>query len=153
MSITRPALCMLLVFTLLGAAAPPPRALADDATPADAAEPALWELMEAMGEHLRLVKQLLGKDDGLPEAADRAAAMVELAVAAKAMTPPKIAEMEPGAKRDEAADGYRRAMIGLVRQLLDLETALLDGQKERAFELIDALVESRFKGHLKYKSD
>lgn len=147
-----PRLCLcLLVVLAAGSTTPPPRALADEPDAADG--PAMWELMGAMGEHLREVKQLLGKDDGLPEAADRAGAMVELAVAAKGMTPPKVEEMEPGDKRDALAEGYRRAMIGLCKQLLDLETALLDGEKEQAFALIDQIVEARFASHLKYKND
>jgi len=120
---------------------------------AETESPALWELMEQMGEHLRDAKQALNQPDGLPETADLASQMQALAIQCKAMTPPKLAAMPEGEKRDEQLLAYRTAMIGLTHQLLDLESAALAGDKDKAFALIDQLVESRFKGHLKFKSD
>ncbi len=150
---TRPRLLLLLTcLALIGLLRP----TATTAAPPPAAEesaPALWELMEQMGEHLRDAKQALQRPDGQPEAADLAQKMQALAIACKAMTPPKLQAMPEGEKRDELLLAYRQAMIGLTRQLLDFEAAVLAGEKDRAFELIDQLVEARFKGHIKFKSD
>ncbi len=124
-----------------------PKAAAD----APAAQPELWELMESMAEHLAKAKQELGKEGGLPAAADHAHAMQVLAVQCKVLTPPMIAELEPGAKRDELAAGYRRAMIALTQRMIALEIAILDENTEEAGKLIDMLIDDRFQGHLKYK--
>jgi len=142
-------LALLAAAVALRPAALPPAA-AEDAPPADS--PALWELMEQMGEHLRDAKQALNKPDGLPEAADLASQMQALAVRCKAMTPPKLAAMPEGEQRDELQLAYRTAMIALIHQLLDLESAALADDKDKAFAMIDQLVETRFKGHLKFKS-
>ena len=148
----RPALtCLLIALILLSFAPLPPRAAAEPAVEQPA--PPLWELMEQMGEHLRDAKQALQRPDGLPEAADLAHRMQALAIQCKAMTPPKLAAMPEGEKRDEQRLAYRNAMIALIHQLLDLEAAALAGEKDKAFALIDQLVETRFKGHLKFKSD
>jgi len=144
----RPTLIVLLA--LLPALALP----LNPATAEDAPDtPALWELMEQMGEHLRDAKQALNQPEGLPEAADLAQQMQALAIQCKTMTPPKLAAMPEGEERDALQLAYRQAMIALLHQLLDLESAALAGDKDKAFTLIDQLVESRFKGHLKFKSD
>lgn len=131
----------------------PSAARAQAPAPGEADAPALWEVMEQMGELLRETKQALDQPESVASAADTASRMQGLALTAKTMTPPKIAAMPEGDARDAQQLAYRTAMIGLTRHLLDLEAAALAGDKEQALAVIDKLVEARFQGHLKFKND
>lgn len=78
--------------------------------------------------------------------------MQDAASKCKLITPP-ITEKQPEAERAAFARDYRKQMIGVEKDLRDLEIALLDGDTAKAQELFKKVSDSEDTGHEKFTED
>lgn len=73
---------------------------------------------------------------------------------AKLDTPPKAGEIKEADKKAEFVNGFRKQMIELQKDLLDLEAAALDDKPDDAKKIFDEKIKAAKKdGHQKYKGD
>ncbi|MDH3584062.1 MAG: hypothetical protein OER86_07595 [Phycisphaerae bacterium] len=59
----------------------------------------------------------------------------------------------PAAEKPKFVIAYRKAMVEMMQQALDLEIALLEGRKEDAAKLVDALAKGKTEGHEKFTEE
>lgn len=78
--------------------------------------------------------------------------MQDAAGKTKVMIPP-ITEKQPEAERDAFVKDYRKRMIAVQKDLLDLEIAILDGDTAKAQELVKKVSDAEDSGHEKFTED
>ena len=78
--------------------------------------------------------------------------MQDAVAKSKLMTPP-ITEKKPEADRAAFGRDYRKQMIAVAKDLLDLELALLDGDQAKAQELVKKVSDAEDSGHEKFTED
>ena len=104
------------------------------------------------GSLKRLEKALAAKDTAaaLPLIIKMQSACQE----AKVEAPAKSAEISDAAKKAEFLNGYRKTMIGLQKDLLDIEALLIDGKADEAAKIVAEKVKpSKKSGHDAYKGE
>jgi hypothetical protein len=115
-------------------------------------ETELHRNMEAMDTGLHALKASV-KD--ATKNAESLATVVEMQAAAqvcKTQTPKMTAEV-PEAERAGFVKSYRKQIIVLQQKLLELETALLDGDQAKSEELYRALKKLEEDGHEKFTNE
>lgn len=138
--------CTLLAFTFLGAAALGLRA--DDDEP----ETPLRQQMKVIDDGLKKLRKDLQDPAKNADSLKRIAEMETAALFCKLETPPKSAKI-PEAERAAFVTAYRKELVNVVRLMLDLETALLDGDNAKAQELRKKLHDAEDPGHEKFAED
>jgi len=90
-----------------------------------------------------------GKSGEKPPMAEVAAA--QAALLASKQHPPRITGQQPKDKQDEFVRDYRIAMNKMIRSMLDLEDALLQGDRKAAEKAVDDMVAQKKTGHRTFK--
>lgn len=102
-------------------------------------------------------QQKLGKALDKKDVATVLAQVVEMQKAAqeaKLDTPPKAGEYKEADKKAAFVNGFRKQMIALQKDLLDLEAAAVDGDLDEAKKIFDERVKAAKKsGHDQYKGN
>jgi soluble cytochrome b562 len=125
----------------------------DDGTPrggARGAKSELGETMEAINAGVRTVAR--GRADGA--SAENLAALAgiqTLIVAAKSHVPTMLAEEADAAKQAAELQAFRIEMNALLREFLDLEDALLQGDAAAAEAALEKLGAMKDAGHERFK--
>ncbi|HLO42251.1 MAG TPA: cytochrome b562 [Phycisphaerales bacterium] len=99
--------------------------------------------MKGLRQGMRQIRDLVADPAKKEEALQMIGLMQRAAVAAKGNKPEHM-------KEGVSIDDFRREMIKLVTQLLELETAVLDGKTEEAAALVTKLGEFRDASHEKF---
>lgn len=73
-----------------------------------------------------------------------------LTLASKTQLPKKVTTM-PSTQQAEASNDYRQMMVNLLRQELDLEEQLLNGDNAKAFETLEAMNQLQKDGHKEFR--
>ena len=115
---------------------------------------ALHELMGKMKENLKRLGRTLASPEGdLSAALESLSEMERLALAAKLEQPNNLDEI-PEAQRPEQITSFRRDMVAALQVMLELELAILDGEREAAMEMLRGpLLKARKSGHKKYQKE
>lgn len=140
------------------------RIASQDAAPAAAAAPAsaerdqLLEWMKQIEEHQKALRRTLRKmeGEGVAEASaaslDLVVQMQHAALECKGLRPPLAATLPVEQQAAFVAD-YRKDMAELIKGMLDLEIAVLAGDRERSLTLYKLLEELEAGGHEKFMPD
>ena len=75
----------------------------------------------------------------------------QAALQASKQHPPRITEQQPKDKQREFVRDYRIAMNKMIRSMLDLEDALLNGDWKAAEKAVDDMVAQKKTGHRTFK--
>lgn len=113
---------------------------------------ALDEQMEVLDKGMKKLRRSLRKDDELEASLAIVVEMQKAALDSKSETPPMIDKISEG-DRASFAIGYRKEMANLVRTLLDMEIALLDGDSDKAQSIYESLKEIKKVGHEHYTQE
>jgi len=108
--------------------------------------------MNTMQRGLRQLQRQVRNAEKNAESIELVTGMQIESIRAKAMIPPKAATLE-GEARATFLNNYRISMIGMTTTLLQLEQAFVEGQNDKAQELIASLIDQRFKGHQHFKDE
>ena len=110
--------------------------------------------LEKVMEQIDKVYKQIGRWVKDPKNNEKALAKLEdmqrLTVQAKGMTPAHAAKV-PEAERAKFVKEYRAMMGNMLRQELDLEDQLLEGQNDKAAETVKTLKELEENGHKEFR--
>ena len=149
--------CLLAVAALPFAGLPALRA-ADAPTPIPARaseEPGkvkkteLHEHMEAIEESMKKLRRTIRKPDSSADSLELIARIEQEAFVCKGMVPSRAATL-PEAERPKFLAAYRKDMAGFIGQVLQIESAVLDGDSDKAMTLYRGLKTVEDDSHDKY---
>lgn len=115
-------------------------------------ETPLAEAMETIEDEMRVLRKSL-KDPAQNSASLTSIVAMQGAVAKAKILSPQMAGTQPAEKREAFVIDYRRTMIGMARQLLDLEELVLDGKNEEAGTLFKEIRRLEDSGHERFTED
>jgi len=151
--------CLLLAAAALLCPGLPAVWAADAPTPAAAAnatdEPGkvkkteLHEHMESIEEAMKKLRRTIRKADGAAESLDLIARIEQEALVCKGMVPSRAATL-PEADRAKFLSAYRKDMAGFITQVLQMESAVLDGDADKAMTIYKTLKTVEDDSHDKY---
>jgi hypothetical protein len=141
---------------VLGTGLPAVRA-ADAPTPAaaKAEEPGkvkkteLHEHMEAIEDAMKKLRRTIRKADAPAESLELITRIEQEAFVCKGMVPSRAATL-PEAERQKFLNAYRKDMAGFISQVLQMESAVLDGDPEKAMTVYKGLKTVEDDSHDKY---
>lgn len=122
------------------------RAAADEPKKAEVKKSELHSSMEDVDDAMKKLRRTIRKPDQNAESLKLVSEIQTLMVAGKAMVPTKTEKL-PEADRAKFVAEYRKEMAGVIIQLCNLETALLDGDNAKAQEIYKAITEREDKDH------
>ena len=108
--------------------------------------------MEVMEDELRVLRKSLKDQTKQATSLKSIVAMQDAVSKAKVQTPP-MAESQPAEKRADFVKEYRRMLIRMGKQLLDLEELVLDGKTEEAGVLFKEIRNMEDSGHERFTDD
>lgn len=135
-----------LVLTALAAIAITLTAASPLATGPSPDEGELYDQMLAMDDGMTFLRKSLRDPESNAESLLQIVAMQRAALACKLLTPPTT-ESQPEDARSAYLLKFRKQLIGVAHELLHLETAVLDGDNEKAREIYKKLHELEEAGH------
>jgi soluble cytochrome b562 len=112
----------------------------------------LEETMEKANKALKLVKADIADASKNTTTLAAVGEMQKHFLAGKTLIPAKAAKLS-GPAKDKFVMEYRKAMIGLMGELLKLEGALLDGKNDQAAEIVKNLGKIKADGHEKFQEE
>ena len=128
----------------------PPRVAAPAVPAADAArdddDTPLMKEMEKLDAAMEFLKRSVVDAAQDAKSLEQITIAQQACVASKAMTP-KLAAKTPDPERAKFVAGYRKGMAAVLIELAQLETAVLDGDRERARALWKKLDGMKDEGH------
>jgi len=150
---------LLAAATLLGAELPVVFA-ADAPTPTAQAptEPGkvkkteLHEHMEPIEEAMKKLRRTIRKPDGAAESLDLISRIEQEALVCKAMVPSRTATL-PEAERAKFLNAYRKDMATFITQVLQMESAVIDGDADKAMTVYKGLKTFEDDSHDKYMQE
>ncbi|MAF65558.1 MAG: hypothetical protein CMJ84_07855 [Planctomycetes bacterium] len=140
---------------LLTALAPPfPSSTTQDGGEAASDEPetALAGHMETLESHLAKLRRTLRDEARRDESLGHIAA-IQLAVLASKAEAPVMTPGLPEGERAAFQTAYRREMVGMLKELCELEVAVLDGNTGVARTLYKGIRKLEDDGHERYTED
>jgi hypothetical protein len=108
------------------------------------------EDMTAMGRGFRTLGSQIADKTKNDSSLALVAEMEQSSVSAKDAVPPLVAAL-PDAERGARLVAYKKEMVKLIRQELDLEDQLLDGDNAKAAESVAALNATMQEGHMGFR--
>lgn len=115
-------------------------------------ESPLHQAMERIERGLKKIRREVKDAKSFDASLEAVVDMQNAAGETKLMTPP-ITEKQPEAERAAFVKDYRKRMIAVQKDLLDLEIALLDGDAAKAQELVKKVSDAEDSGHEKFTED
>jgi len=113
---------------------------------------------DTVGKQMRKVKKAMktlhkiAADPAQKSAAMEAASSLQsAALAAKGLLPRNAKRMEDPKAKAEFIAGFRKAQIAFIKTSLDLELAIMDGDKDKVATLLQALEGMEQRGHKTFK--
>ena len=122
------------------------RAVAEEPKKAEVKKSELHSSMEDIDEAMKKLRRTIRKPDQNAESLKLISDIQTMMVAGKAMVPTKTEKL-PEADRAKFVADYRKEMAGVIVQLCNLETAILDGDNAKAQEIYKAITEREDKDH------
>jgi hypothetical protein len=141
-------LCTGLPAVLAADAPTPPAATATD-EPGKVKKTELHEHMETIEESMKKLRRTIRKADGTADSLDLIARIEQEALVCKGMVPSRAATL-PEAERQKFLNAYRKDMAGFITQVLQLESAVIDGDADKAMALYKGLKTVEDDSHDKY---
>ncbi len=105
-------------------------------------------MLEAQGT-LKKLRRSVRKEDKRDESLELTDQLLKVTLASRLLAPPMI-EKVPEAEKAAFVTAYRKMMLDVARATLDLETAVLDGDLEKAQELYKKIADMEDPGHEKF---
>lgn len=120
-------------------------------TPAQAQseDPPLLEAMNTINSGFRSLRRVARRGNFDEESYATAAEMTKAAVLSMHETPP-MAETIPTAERKQFIIDYKKETANLIKDLLDLEIAVLEGRTEDVNDMLIKLNDVKNEGHDKF---
>jgi hypothetical protein len=119
----------------------------------DDEETELGKHMEVVAKADRALRSLLRKDDSDPAEMLALVQDIQLhAVQAKVLVPARTEEVPEG-DRDAFVHAFRREMVEFVSRVLELEAAILDGDREKASEIHKSFSGIKRESHRRFKAE
>ncbi len=115
-------------------------------------ETPLQQNMSVINKGMRKLRRGLRKAESLPAALPVILEMQAAAHFCKTETPPLAARLE-GDEKASFIQGYRLQVIGLQRLMLDLESAVVEGNMEQAQAVYQQMKATEDEGHEIYTED
>jgi hypothetical protein len=106
----------------------------------------LERAMEGMERNLKVVKDNINQPGKDPTTLDALARFQGNAAIAKTMLPPHISKL-PEAERPAAAIGYRKMMIEVLKTAIEIEEAVMAGDRDKAKGGLATLEQLETVGH------
>jgi hypothetical protein len=123
-----------------------PLLLVGAATPRDGDDTPLMAEMEKLEAAMEFLKRSVRDAAQDERSLEQLVIAQQACLASKQMTP-KMAAQAPAAEQPKLVREYRKAMAATLADLAQLETALLDGDREKARALWKQLDERKDEGH------
>jgi hypothetical protein len=112
----------------------------------------LHERMEEMDKAFKQLKRTIRSEAQDKQSLELLSKIEQLAVTCKGMTPSKT-KAEPADKQDKFVLAFRKQMTHLLGDFCAMETAILDGDHDKAKEIYEKLADDKEKGHDKFMDD
>lgn len=109
----------------------------------------LHKKMEVIDNGMKKLRRTLRKKENNPESLELITSIEEAAIACKQMTPSRTTTM-PADQQPAFLVTYRKEMAKLVGEMVQMETALLDGDNASAQEVFKKLKDTEEDGHDKF---
>jgi soluble cytochrome b562 len=113
---------------------------------------ALEESMETMNKALKTLRMQLADPGKNASSLELVAEMQKQALISKGLVPARAAKI-PAGDRPKFLTAYRHAMVGLMSELLKLETALIEGKNDQADAIAKGLNKVKADGHEKFQEE
>jgi len=137
---------------LRAADAPTPSSAKTSEEPGKVKKTELHEHMEAIEESMKKLRRTIRKADGTADSLELIARIEQEALVCKGMAPSRAATL-PEAERQKFLSAYRKDMAGFITQVLQMESAVIDGDADKAMALYKGLKTVEDDSHDKYMQD
>jgi hypothetical protein len=129
--------------------APTPPAVAATGEPGKVKKSELHEHMESIEEAMKKLRRTIRKSDGSAETLELISHIEQEALVCKGMVPSRAATL-PEAERAKFLSAYRKDMAGFITQVLQMESAVIDGDADKAVTIYKGLKTVEDDSHDKY---
>ncbi|MDP6539079.1 MAG: hypothetical protein QF903_02790 [Planctomycetota bacterium] len=147
-----PSFVLLACLALCVAAASPAQPPAQDGGEGDEPLTPLAAQMEDLEAHLAKLRRTLRDETKREESLGHISAIQSAVVASKAERP-VMTDGQPEAEQAAFVTAYRREMVGMLKELCELEVAVLDGNTDLARTLFKAIKKLEDGGHERFTED
>ena len=118
----------------------------------EAEDSELTSHMKIINKGYRKLRSTLRDAERNAESLEKIWEMESHALAAKSLEPDKFA-LTPEADRAAFMVGFRKTMTELIKAMLDLEVAVLDGDNDQAREILKNINKMKKPAHEKFKAE
>src|SRR4051812_15319264 len=118
--------------------------------PREAGKQDLHHNMEAMEKPFKQLGKQISDSSKNESSLQLVLQLQQLTLASKSQIPRKVDRM-PATQQAEAKSDYRQMMVNLLRQELDLEEQLINGDNKKAAETVAAMDQLQKDGHAEFR--
>lgn len=115
-------------------------------------ESVLHQAMEELNTGYRSLRRLARRGNWDADAAETVSDMTKAAVVCMRETPP-MAETVPTEERDEFIIAYKKMSGDVIKELVDLEIAILENREDDIMDHLIALRDLEVEGHEQFRED